>query len=77
MTCKGICERYRTSIKIPYPMKKRCQICDIFIKWDGYKCPCCNYHLRCRSHSGRKSVSQERNVKILDVVDGKLVAREQ
>jgi hypothetical protein len=25
---------------------KRCQICEIFIKWDGLWCPCCGYRLR-------------------------------
>jgi hypothetical protein len=26
--------------------QKRCQICEIFIKWDGLSCPCCGYKLR-------------------------------
>jgi hypothetical protein len=26
--------------------QKRCQICEIFIKWDGLWCPCCGYRLR-------------------------------
>ena len=28
--------------------QKRCQICEIFIKWDGLWCPCCSYMLRMR-----------------------------
>ena len=52
MTCKGICIRH----KAPRPHdsngnrystgQKRCQICEIFLKWDGLWCPCCNYRLR-------------------------------
>ncbi|HEU4605648.1 MAG TPA: hypothetical protein VFS46_05360, partial [Nitrososphaera sp.] len=26
--------------------QKGCQICEIFIKWDGLWCPCCGYRLR-------------------------------
>ena len=26
--------------------QKRCQICDIFIQWDGLWCPYCGYRLR-------------------------------
>ena len=48
--CKGIClkhkavgglrgGRYRNG-------QKRCQVCDIFIDWDGLWCPCCGYKLR-------------------------------
>ncbi|AFU57941.1 zinc finger C2H2 domain-containing protein [Candidatus Nitrososphaera gargensis Ga9.2] len=50
MTCKGICVRHRA----PKPTnagrystgQKRCQVCEIFIKWDGLWCPCCGYRLR-------------------------------
>ena len=51
MTCKGICIRH----KAPRPVnngnrysngQKRCQVCEIFIKWDGLWCPCCSYRLR-------------------------------
>ena len=26
--------------------QKRCQVCQIFLKWDGLWCPCCGYRLR-------------------------------
>ena len=50
MVCKGTCIRH----KAPKPFgsgryatgQKRCQICEIFIKWDGIFCPCCGYKLR-------------------------------
>jgi hypothetical protein len=52
MTCKGICIRHkapRPTIGTRYSTgQKRCQICEIFIKWDGLWCPCCSYRLRMR-----------------------------
>lgn len=50
LTCKGICSRH----KAPKPVgdgrystgQKRCQVCEIFLKWDGLWCPCCSYRLR-------------------------------
>lgn len=50
MACKGRCLRHRA----PKPIssgryvcgQKRCQVCEIFIKWDGLWCPCCGYRLR-------------------------------
>jgi hypothetical protein len=26
--------------------QKRCQICELFIRWEGLWCPCCGYRLR-------------------------------
>lgn len=50
MTCKGICVRHRASKPTGAGRystgQKRCQICEIFIKWDGLWCPCCGYRLR-------------------------------
>jgi hypothetical protein len=52
MTCKGICIRHKaqkpTRIGRYAIGQKRCQICEIFIKWDGLWCPCCGYKLRTR-----------------------------
>jgi hypothetical protein len=53
LTCKGICVRH----KAPRPAssgyrysagQKRCQVCEIFLKWDGLWCPSCGYRLRMR-----------------------------
>ena len=52
MTCKGVCDRYkakRVSGMGRYASgQKRCQICEIFIEWDGRWCPCCKYRLRAK-----------------------------
>ena len=50
MTCKGICILYKAQKPLHsgrYAMgQKRCQICELFIRWDGLSCPCCGYKLR-------------------------------
>jgi hypothetical protein len=50
MVCKGICIRHKASGPISSGRyatgQKRCQICDLFIKWDDSWCPCCGYRLR-------------------------------
>jgi hypothetical protein len=53
MVCKGICVRHRAQ-KPPGAFgryatgQKRCQVCEIFLKWDGMWCPCCGYRVRTR-----------------------------
>ena len=56
MHCKGVCTRH----KAPKPTnhiqryvigQKRCQVCDIFIWWDGAWCPCCGCRLRTKPRS--------------------------
>jgi len=49
MTCKGICIRHKAQ-KPPGTGRystgqKRCQVCEIFLRWDGLWCPCCGYRL--------------------------------
>jgi hypothetical protein len=50
MVCKGICVRHKASKPTGAGRystgQKRCQICDIFIGWNGLFCPCCGYRLR-------------------------------
>jgi hypothetical protein len=53
MVCKGICIRHKA--QKPYGAsgryatgQKRCQVCEIFLKWDGMWCPCCGYRVRTR-----------------------------
>ena len=48
--CKDICIKYKatkTRGGSRYANgQKRCQVCEIFIRWDGMWCPCCGYRLR-------------------------------
>ena len=61
MTCKGICLRHRASKPIGSGRyssgQKRCQVCEIFIKWEALWCPCCGSRLRTKS---RNSALKER-----------------
>jgi hypothetical protein len=50
--CKGICVRHKVSSRYSTG-NKRCQVCELFIKWDGLWCPCCGYRLRTRPRSFR------------------------
>ena len=45
MACKGICIRHKASRGYANG-QKRCQECNLFIKWDAAFCPCCGYRLR-------------------------------
>ena len=49
-TCNMICKKYRAqgSSKNGRYLKgqKRCNSCEVFIYWDGLRCPCCGCALR-------------------------------
>ncbi len=57
MTCKGICVRYAAQNIVGGARyasgQRRCQICEIFIKWEGFRCPCCGCKLRLMPRSAR------------------------
>jgi hypothetical protein len=59
MTCKGICIRYKASGRYATG-RKRCQQCDLFIEWDGLRCPCCGYKLRTRPRNFSKTKLREK-----------------
>jgi hypothetical protein len=50
MPCKGICLRHKVQKPVGSGRyiigQKRCQVCDIFMKWDSIWCPCYGYRLR-------------------------------
>ena len=71
MTCKGICIRHKASY-LYATGNKRCQVCEIFIKWNGLRCPCCGYKLRNRPRNfintmlrEQKRIEQAEELKIL------------
>ncbi len=55
MPCKNICEKYKVSKdrRGSYYAEgsKRCQVCEIYIRWNEYRCPCCKSPLRTKSRS--------------------------
>jgi hypothetical protein len=64
MACRNICEIYRAKKdrRSSYYVHgyKRCQICGIFIKWSGTKCPCCQRPLRSKPHNKKRNKTNER-----------------
>jgi predicted amidophosphoribosyltransferase len=66
MTCKGICLRHRAQKPVNSGRyasgQKRCQVCEIFIRWDGLFCPCCGYRLRTKP---RNSIFKKRFAKVI------------
>jgi len=53
--CHGLCERYRYRKQYSYYLEgaKCCLSCQIFIKWEGRRCPCCSGLLRTRPRNQR------------------------
>ncbi len=54
--CNGICDRYKAkkpnnNIGRYSNGQKRCNSCEIFINWNGLRCPCCNNRLRTKPRS--------------------------
>lgn len=57
IVCRGICTRYSTNRK-PHESRylsgqKRCNSCELFMKWDGIWCPCGNHRLRLAPRNGK------------------------
>jgi Zn ribbon nucleic-acid-binding protein len=63
MPCKGICIHLKASSRYATG-QKRCQVCELFIKWDGSCCPCCGYKLRTRPRNFSKTKLREEAQKI-------------
>jgi hypothetical protein len=73
MTCKGICIRHKAQKPVGSGRyvsgQKRCQICEIFIKWDGLWCPCCGYRLRTKPRNLKyKAKLRARRVKEIEPI---------
>ena len=64
MTCKGIFTRHKAQKPVGSGRyatgQKRCQICEIFIKWEGLSCPCCG----CRLRNGPRSFKFKAKLRI-------------
>ena len=58
MTCKGICIRHRAEKPLGHfgryaTGQKRCQVCAIYMRWDGIWCPCCGCRVRTKSRNSK------------------------
>ena len=80
MTCKGICVRYKAQKPVGTGRyasgQRRCQICEIFIKWEGLWCPCCGYRLRTKPRNLKYKAKLRARVEA-DSIDSKMVADSQ
>ena len=83
MTCKGICTRYKAQKPVGTGRyasgQKRCQICEIFIKWEGLWCPCCGYRLRTKPRNLKYKAKLRARVEAdqLEAVTGKAMEVEE
>lgn len=76
MSCNGICHRHKAlkpaNIGRYMAGQKRCNSCNVFLYWDGLRCPCCNYQLRLRPRNSKfkEKFLKEKSLKkeILDAV---------
>ena len=77
MTCKGICIRHKAQKPVGSGRyasgQKRCQICEIFIKWDGLWCPCCGYRLRTKPRNLKYKAKLRAKNKRLEPLEAALV----
>ena len=80
MTCKGICVRYKAQKPVGTGRyasgQRRCQICEIFIKWEGLWCPCCGYRLRTKPRNLKYKAKLRARVEA-DSIEAKAVAKIQ
>ncbi len=56
-SCRGICSRYSTpkhNMKGLYTTgHKRCNTCEIYLKTENHRCPCCENQLRTKPRNGK------------------------
>ena len=66
--CKGICHEYRTQSwggrTSPYSLGyRRCNVCEIYIKTEKIRCPCCSSQLK-KLPKNQKAKEKIRNLKM-------------
>lgn len=53
MGCNGICHRYKAkkqnNVGRYASGQKRCNVCNMYLNWEGLFCPCCNLRIRMNS----------------------------
>jgi hypothetical protein len=77
MTCKGICLRHKAQKPVGSGRyaagQRRCQICEIFIKWDGLWCPCCGYRLRTKP----RNLKYKAKLRATNKIESRLIQQRQ
>jgi hypothetical protein len=72
MHCNGICIRHKASRSYANG-HKRCNYCNLFVKWVGLWCPCCGYKLRIGPRHSKFKVKL-REQKLIQEVNSMVVA---
>lgn len=71
MVCKGICIRHKALKPVGdgrYATgQKRCQVCEIFLNWNGLWCPCCGYRLRTKPRNIKYKAKLHENKKVVEI----------
>jgi hypothetical protein len=67
MSCRGICIHHEAVKGVRgyryAEGQKRCQVCCVFLIWEGAFCPCCGMRLRARPRSSKgKAMWQEMTI---------------
>ena len=79
MTCKGICVRYKAQKPVGTGRyasgQRRCQICEIFIKWEGLWCPCCGYRLRTKPRNLKYKAKLRQRETVITVHENMIVKK--
>jgi len=79
MTCKGICVRHKAQKPVGSGRyasgQKRCQICEVFMKWDGLWCPCCGYRLRTKPRNLKYKAKLRAKNKSIQPIHPPLIVR--
>jgi len=69
LPCTGVCVRHRSTkpngLGRYESGQKHCTACEIFINWNGIRCPCCKSTLRTRP---RKLRDKNRLKQVLELV---------
>jgi hypothetical protein len=79
MTCKGICSRHKAHKPVGMGRyangQKRCQICEIFLKWEGLWCPCCGYRLRTKPRNLKYKAKLRQRETVITVPENIIVKK--
>jgi hypothetical protein len=79
MTCKGICSRHKAQKPVGMGRyangQKRCQICEIFLKWEGLWCPCCGYRLRTKPRNLKYKAKLRQRETVITVHENMIVKK--
>lgn len=68
LTCRGYCKtKYKEflgDVSLKYNGQKRCGVCDVYLKWQDIKCPCCKsvLHVRPRHSKAKTKYYESENV---------------